>query len=215
MTALILANIGSSNWLAAWQHQAITRTNTDLLAIRSSWTSTVKFGSKLSKFYRKHYVSIKGNAPEVIIRTITTILAETDVFLMKCKVLLLQVILCLALFNCLSPWKICYYKFIPPSWDSCCQFGYVWLIGMWFPGNILVPRDPTGTSIPTQAWHHYCMLHPWFIHFYSYCCYNIDGLVQERRNSSALALELCLYCINPLDSVYWRAKIADGMYHFY
>ena len=26
---------------------------------------------------------------------------------------------------------------------------------------------------------------------------HIDGLVQERRNSSALAMELCLSCINP------------------
>ena len=26
---------------------------------------------------------------------------------------------------------------------------------------------------------------------------NIDGLVQERRNSSALAMELCLSCTNP------------------
>ena len=25
----------------------------------------------------------------------------------------------------------------------------------------------------------------------------IDGLVQERRNSSALAMELCLSCTNP------------------
>ena len=27
--------------------------------------------------------------------------------------------------------------------------------------------------------------------------YHIDGLVQERRNSSALAMELCLSCTNP------------------
>ena len=26
---------------------------------------------------------------------------------------------------------------------------------------------------------------------------NVDGLVQERRNSSALAMELCLSCTNP------------------
>ena len=26
---------------------------------------------------------------------------------------------------------------------------------------------------------------------------NLDGLVQERRNSSALAMELCLSCTNP------------------
>ena len=30
-----------------------------------------------------------------------------------------------------------------------------------------------------------------------YMSYNIDGLVQGRRNSSALAMELCLSCINP------------------
>ena len=28
--------------------------------------------------------------------------------------------------------------------------------------------------------------------------YHIDGLVQERFNSSALAMELCLSCTNPL-----------------
>ena len=27
---------------------------------------------------------------------------------------------------------------------------------------------------------------------------DIDGLVQERRNSSTLAMELCLSCSNPL-----------------
>ena len=27
--------------------------------------------------------------------------------------------------------------------------------------------------------------------------HHLDGLVQERRNSSALAMELCLSCINP------------------
>ena len=27
--------------------------------------------------------------------------------------------------------------------------------------------------------------------------HNIDGLVQERRNSSALAMELCFFCTNP------------------
>ena len=26
----------------------------------------------------------------------------------------------------------------------------------------------------------------------------VDGLVQERHNSSALAMELCLYCTKPL-----------------
>ena len=31
----------------------------------------------------------------------------------------------------------------------------------------------------------------WVYRFY------IDGLVQERHNSSALAMELCLSCINP------------------
>ena len=29
-------------------------------------------------------------------------------------------------------------------------------------------------------------------------CYDIDGLVQERRNSIVLAMELCLSCTNPL-----------------
>ena len=33
---------------------------------------------------------------------------------------------------------------------------------------------------------------------YSWWCHEIDGLVQERRNSSALAMELRLSCTNPL-----------------
>ena len=40
-----------------------------------------------------------------------------------------------------------------------------------------------------------------FFFFYKiwciYCVPNIDGLVQERRNSSGLAMELCLSFINP------------------
>ena len=40
--------------------------------------------------------------------------------------------------------------------------------------------------------------------------YHIDGLMQMRRNSSALAMELCLFCIKPsissfdLNIVKWR-----------
>ena len=33
-----------------------------------------------------------------------------------------------------------------------------------------------------------------------YDCVHIDGLVQERRNSSALAMELHISCTNPLIS---------------
>ena len=47
--------------------------------------------------------------------------------------------------------------------------------------------------------------------------YHIDGLVQERRNSSALAMELRLSCINPstwsCHNNYWIntfIKIQDG-----
>ena len=36
--------------------------------------------------------------------------------------------------------------------------------------------------------------------------HHIDGLVQERRNSSALAMELRLSCINPLTWVLWHLK---------
>ena len=32
---------------------------------------------------------------------------------------------------------------------------------------------------------------------------NIDGLVQERRNSSELAMELCLSCIKSIDMILW------------
>ena len=38
-------------------------------------------------------------------------------------------------------------------------------------------------------------------------CSNIDGLVQERRNSSALAMELRLFCTNPL---IWWPSLYDG-----
>ena len=39
-----------------------------------------------------------------------------------------------------------------------------------------------------------------YIHIFNNCSelrYHIDGLVQERRNSIANALELRLYCTNP------------------
>ena len=36
----------------------------------------------------------------------------------------------------------------------------------------------------------------------------IDGLVQERRNSSALAMELCLSCIN--SSIWWMMVSDDN-----
>ena len=51
------------------------------------------------------------------------------------------------------------------------------------------------------------------LHFchYSTLNWNIDGLVQERRNSSALAMGLCLSCINPSicswNAPLWKAKI--------
>ena len=35
------------------------------------------------------------------------------------------------------------------------------------------------------------------IHVYTCHCVYIDGLVQERRHSSALAMELCISCTNP------------------
>ena len=43
-------------------------------------------------------------------------------------------------------------------------------------------------------------IHPCFVEFISgniELDLHFDGLVQERRNSSALAMELCLSCINP------------------
>ena len=47
---------------------------------------------------------------------------------------------------------------------------------------------------------------------------NIDGLVQERRNSIALAMELRLSCTNPSDMIYpfiidWKVNmvVADGL----
>ena len=38
----------------------------------------------------------------------------------------------------------------------------------------------------------------------------IDGLVQERRNSSALAIELRLSCINPL--ICWKSSTGQVQY---
>ena len=35
---------------------------------------------------------------------------------------------------------------------------------------------------------------------------NFDGLVQGRRNSSALAMELCLSCTNPLIYEFYNEK---------
>ena len=35
----------------------------------------------------------------------------------------------------------------------------------------------------------------------------IDGLVQERRNSSVLAMKLCLSCTYPLICIIWKKSI--------
>ena len=40
------------------------------------------------------------------------------------------------------------------------------------------------------------------------CNDEIDGLMQERGNSSALAMELCLSCINPLKCCYYCSDTA-------
>ena len=37
----------------------------------------------------------------------------------------------------------------------------------------------------------------WWKYIYIYVRYNLDGLMQERRNSNALAMELCQSCTNP------------------
>ena len=42
----------------------------------------------------------------------------------------------------------------------------------------------------------------WWIQCESYLCHYIDKLVQERRNSSALALELCLSSTNQTISIF-------------
>ena len=45
---------------------------------------------------------------------------------------------------------------------------------------------------------------------------HIDGLVQERRNSSALAIELRLSCTNPLIyecKIFWVIIAINGMYY--
>ena len=47
---------------------------------------------------------------------------------------------------------------------------------------------------------------------------HIDGLVQEKRNSSVLAMELCFSCINPLVSlatelfVQWLLQASNNKY---
>ena len=50
------------------------------------------------------------------------------------------------------------------------------------------------------GWKGYYVIIPEWIVPYSISHKHIDGLVQERRNSSALAMELCLSCTNPLIS---------------
>ena len=44
--------------------------------------------------------------------------------------------------------------------------------------------------------------------------YHIDGLVQERRNSSALAMELRLSCTNPSTWVSWCVKSPASRFFF-
>ena len=51
----------------------------------------------------------------------------------------------------------------------------------------------------------YCAYNPENLTHKLYCFphHKIDGLVQERFNSSALAMELRLSCTNPLKSSQW------------
>ena len=41
----------------------------------------------------------------------------------------------------------------------------------------------------------------------------IDGLEQERRNSSALAMELCLSCTKPIDINWWSFQELSNAEH--
>ena len=41
--------------------------------------------------------------------------------------------------------------------------------------------------------------------------YKIDGLMQKRRNSSALAVELCLFCIKPLKCLILLAQTVQSL----
>ena len=43
--------------------------------------------------------------------------------------------------------------------------------------------------------------------------HHFDGLVQDRRNSSALAMELCLSCISPLICPLWVESTSDRWIH--
>ena len=60
----------------------------------------------------------------------------------------------------------------PSQWETTLQYNVI--------GGVHPQKDP---------WHQTC---PVLIED------NVDGLVQERRNSSTLAVELRLSCINPL-----------------
>ena len=42
----------------------------------------------------------------------------------------------------------------------------------------------------------------------------IDGLVQERRNSIADALELRLSCTNPSKRLWWQSDLHNGEYTY-
>ena len=67
---------------------------------------------------------------------------------------------------------------------------------------------PSGLNLSHTHTHTHTHTHWWCMYSSVACrtqvnlvCVHIDGLLQERRNSSALAMELRLSCTNP--SIYW------------
>ena len=86
------------------------------------------------------------------------------------------------------------------GWDAqmpMCRFLY---IGFWFSMSV-------STSSHAYCFHYFyvCIRHIW--HF--------DGLVQERRNSSALAMVLRLSCINPWIWSALKASLLFSMDNWY
>ena len=64
--------------------------------------------------------------------------------------------------------------------------------------NMEIPiPEKDGLYIETGPWYTACIEFSMLDRTQTVCA-DMDGLVQERHNSSANTLELCLSCINPL-----------------
>ena len=107
----------------------------------------------------------------------------------------IQLKFCIYPFQNMLPW----FNILRPNhyWAPFCW----WYFGMHFLQWKVLYFDPNFTEILFLNWGYILVIYQWQAITWpsndQVLQYYFDGLVQERHNSSALAMELCLSCSNP------------------